>query len=129
MRSGYKALPGIMLGAAMSGALLAGPAMAPSGPCAPRQLAAWGKKRSGRSRWRDQKREMRRRLNRDGFLANWERRRFAHQSGAAFRRIVNKMTNHERSVWGRNGYPGLVKKDVKALKPFAAAALRRLEMA
>ncbi len=43
-----------------------------------------------------------------------------------FNDLVNKMTNHERNQWARAGYPGLQRKEVKKLLPFAQAAERRL---
>ncbi len=39
--------------------------------------------------------------------------------------LVEKMTNHERSLWARAGYPGLAHKEIKALRPHARAAQRR----
>lgn len=43
-----------------------------------------------------------------------------------FRAVVEKMTNHERNLWARAGYPGLKHKETEKLKPYAAAAIRRL---
>ena len=45
---------------------------------------------------------------------------------AAFNALVNKMTNHERNLWARAGYPGLLHKEIKKLLPYADAAERRL---
>lgn len=42
---------------------------------------------------------------------------------ARHKAIVNKMTNHERTLWARAGYP--VKG--KAFERYAAAAIRRLD--
>ena len=39
--------------------------------------------------------------------------------------LVEKMTNHERNLWARAGYPGLKDKSTKALMPYARAARRR----
>jgi len=35
-----------------------------------------------------------------------------------FDKVVNCMTNHERSQWARKGYPGLQKGDQKAVAKF-----------
>lgn len=48
-------------------------------------------------------------------------------SAFTFDQLVNAMTNKERNWWARNGYPGLRKKEVRALFRYAAVAERRLE--
>ncbi len=35
-----------------------------------------------------------------------------------FQALVNTMTNRQRTLWARAGYPGLRQKDIKALKRF-----------
>lgn len=52
------------------------------------------------------------------------RQRRRHRS--IFDDLVEKMTNHERSIWAKAGYPGLRQKDVKRLMPYAQAAQRRI---
>ena len=43
-----------------------------------------------------------------------------------FEHLVQAMTNHERSQWARAGYPGLHRRELEQLAPYAAAAARRL---
>lgn len=43
-----------------------------------------------------------------------------------FEEAVQKMTNHERNLWARAGYPGLRRRDIDQLRPYAGAALRRI---
>ena len=45
--------------------------------------------------------------------------------GYTFEQVVNKMTNHERNQWARAGYPGLRKKDIVMLVPYASAAIHQ----
>jgi len=35
-----------------------------------------------------------------------------------FAQLVERMTNHQRSLWARRGYPGLRMKEIDRLKPF-----------
>jgi hypothetical protein len=56
--------------------------------------------------------------------AQRSRRRARHRS--IFDDLVEKMTNHERSIWAKAGYPGLRGQNVKQLQPYAAAAERRI---
>lgn len=44
-----------------------------------------------------------------------------------FAALVDKMTNHERNTWAKAGYPGLRKKELAELLPFARAAMERLQ--
>ena len=43
-----------------------------------------------------------------------------------FNMLVDKMTNHERNLWARAGYPGLRGKEIDKLEPYAHAARRRI---
>ena len=43
-----------------------------------------------------------------------------------FNALVDKMTNHERNLWARAGYPGLEHKNMSLLLPYARAAQARL---
>lgn len=61
-------------------------------------------------------------------VLDWGGHLFMHadaHSKERFQFIVNAMTNHERNLWARAGYPGLQKSEIEKLKPFAQAANRR----
>ncbi len=44
----------------------------------------------------------------------------------SFKALVNAMHNKERNKWARAGYPGLKRKSMDELLPFALPAYRRL---
>lgn len=46
----------------------------------------------------------------------------------SFAEVVNALTNHERNLWARAGYPGGYRKELAALAPYALPALRRIEL-
>lgn len=58
--------------------------------------------------------------------ADNNRPRLRHRS--IFADLVEKMTNHERSIWAREGYPGLRNHDIKLLLPYAQKAQERLNL-
>ena len=43
-----------------------------------------------------------------------------------FNDLVNAMTNHENHLWARAKWPGLQRKEIEKLLPYAEAAYRRI---
>lgn len=115
-----------MIGAAAALALGAGLAGAPMiRPEPPKLRRPISFTQTRRQRKREEQKEERRRANVSGQIRNRQGRyKQAHKLG--FQAAVNKMTNHERNIWARSGYPGLKETDIEKLRPFAAAAIRGL---
>lgn len=51
---------------------------------------------------------------------------FDLKARGAFHVLTNTLTNHERNIWARKGYPGLRKKDPEPLAKMFPAAIRRI---
>lgn len=87
--------------------------------------------KSRRQRLRKAEKFKRWKNNEAGRRANAEERQRIRYSRSPeeqrFHAIVAKMANHERNLWARAGYPGLARKSVVDLQPYAAAAMRRLD--
>ena len=64
---------------------------------------------------------VRTRVNRENALKNRKDRKHTRKKQKQkrkFNALVNTMTNHQRTLWVRAGYPGLVEKNVEPMKKF-----------
>lgn len=65
------------------------------------------------------KRERRTLFNRANADRNRENRRAIYKSRSAYQGAVNQLTNHERNLWARAGYPGQSSDSIEAVLQFS----------
>ncbi len=71
----------------------------------------------------------RERVNRESASEERKTRRILRKDkkqALKFQALVNTMTNHQRTLWAREGYPGLRQKNTKALKRFTNEGFAKL---
>lgn len=69
------------------------------------------------------------RVNRENAYENRKTRKLTRKEvkqKQKFNTLVNTMSNHQRNVWAKAGYPGLRHKDIKPMKPFTTLGFHEL---